>query len=122
MPEVVATTPSSPLGACVVVRLDILPRKSGMAFVAGPRGMDRESPQPLVIRQIGTTFQALAGHFRNTARIQLILECLVHDPGRASAPTFFSGVLDETRLFPFSPPQCLRPVPALPGGRRNVAV
>src|SRR5271169_4242087 len=54
MLEVVATTPSKPLGVCVV-RLDILHRSALLNFlVVRPReGMKNVPPQPTFIRQTG---------------------------------------------------------------------
>jgi len=49
MLDVVATTPSKPLGACVVVTLDILPRKSWVSVAGSP--VPNWESQPIVIRQ-----------------------------------------------------------------------
>src|SRR4029077_15479024 len=97
MPEVVATTPSSPFGAWVTV--DILPRKSA-GIRCGPRRMERGIRNLLLYPKMvalstQTPFNALLPG--------RILKCLLLYSGRACTPPAFLivGVLHET-LRPFT--------------------
>src|SRR5215831_13224946 len=82
MLEVVATTPSNPLGACVV-RLDMLPlaRVQGSTPLRSPGEEDHREVQLIVIRQKRPAFQAVCP-FGRCWRKGIVMRLLLAEPLR----------------------------------------